>query len=86
MELSVNLLGLYGPAAGHRPVAVTEAVQMAADDGFCVYDFPLADPTFYDGDWRGGIDRAMNCAARNGGVFRYAHVPFGSPPISRPCV
>ena len=79
MELSVNLLGLYGAAAGHRPVTVTEAVQMAADDGFRVYDFPLADPTFYDGDWRGEIDRAMNCAARNGGVFRYAHVPFAFP-------
>ena len=76
MELSVNLLGLYGAAAGHPRVSVTEAVQRAADDGLLVYDFPLADKTFYDGDWRGEIDRAMNCAARNGGVFRYAHVPF----------
>ncbi|OGV82984.1 MAG: hypothetical protein A3K19_32620 [Lentisphaerae bacterium RIFOXYB12_FULL_65_16] len=76
MELSVNLLGLYGGGVGHTPVTATDAVQMAADDGFHVYDFPLADKAFYDGDWRGEIDRAMNCAAKNGGVFRYAHVPF----------
>jgi len=79
MDLSINLLGVYGTMPGENPVTVTEAVQLAADDGFFVYDFPLADPTFYDGDWRSEIDRAMNCAARNGGVFRYAHVPFQFP-------
>ena len=79
MELSINLLGLYGAATGETPVTVTEAVQMAADDGFFVYDFPLSIPVFYDGDWRGEIERAMDCAAKNGGVFGYAHVPFQFP-------
>jgi sugar phosphate isomerase/epimerase len=79
MDLSINLLGFYGAGPGKPPVSVADAVRMAAEDGFLVYDFPLSDMAFYEGDWRGEIDHAVASAAACGGVFRYAHVPFRFP-------
>lgn len=76
MDLSINLLGVYGANPGEPPVSVAEAVERAADDGFTVYDFPLADLAFYEGDWRTEIERAQRHAARRGAEFRYTHMPF----------
>lgn len=79
MDLSVNLLGLYGAGPEETPVTPSQAIPMALRDGFRVFDFPLASLSFYDGDWHREIDLSLEAAEKGGGVIRYSHVPFRFP-------
>lgn len=79
MELSINVLGFYGAAPGEPPVTPSEGIARALADGFRVFDFPLADLGFFDGDWRRELDASLEVCARGGGEIRYTHVPFRFP-------
>ena len=79
MELSINILGLYGAAKGEAPVTPSQGIELALRDGFRVFDFPLANMKFYDGDYKRELERSMEVCAKGGGEIRYSHVPFRFP-------
>lgn len=79
MELSINILGLYGEAAGEAPVSPSQGIALALRDGFRVFDFPLANMKFYADGYEKELERALETAAKGGGEIRYGHVPFHFP-------